>query len=292
MGGAIVLTLVGQGGNAALVVLFGGLVAVLLLAVRGTRPSSSGSRGRRPRRARRINFLARYQPVDELEELSVIVIAALAAWSVFELIDEASVPLLLTVGVLAPAIGFVVARNAVATVLGLLGAAAATATVFTRVGCGEPVSDQGRAVYTVIVVTSVAVFILVRSGLLPLPRPLGRSISLGVAALVVFGLLETTSFVVRPNGIDLWVDAPGWAKALALVLVVVIAFFAAYAPKFVVDLLALAVVVGQLALAAVEAGALHGTEGVCGDPVVGLIYAGAFTLVALVGISLKPGRQK
>lgn len=291
VGGVIVLSLAGQAGLAGLFAMVGLLVVVLFLAVGGSRPGSSGADGRRPRRARSISFLARYRPVDELEGLPGIVIAALAAWSTLELFEEASVLSVLTVGLLLPVICYVVWPNAAASVLGVLGAIAATATVFTRIGCGEPVSDQGRTVYALVIVVSVVIFIVIRSRLLPLPRPLGRSSSLGAAALIVFGLLETAAFVVNPNGLDVFFDAPGWAAPVALGLIVAIAVYASYAPTFVLALLALATALAQLALAATEVGALGSATTACGDPMVGLIYAAAFALVAAIGISFKPGRQ-
>lgn len=291
VGGVIVLSLAGQAGLAGLLATVGLLVAILFLAVGGSRPGSSGSDGRPQRKARSISFLARYRPVDELEGLPGIVIAALAAWSTLELFERASVLSVLTLGLLVPVVGYVIWPNAAASVLGVLGAIAATATVFTQVGCGDPVSDQGRTVYALVVVVSVVIFLVVRSRLLPLPRPLSGSISFGGAALIVFGLLETAAFVVNPNGLDVFVEAPGWAAPVALGLIVVIAVFASYAPTVVLALLALATALAQLALAAAEAGAMGTESAACGDPVLGLVYAGAFALVAVVGISLKPGRQ-
>lgn len=289
-GGVIVLSLVGQAGLAGLLAMAGLLVGVLFLAVGGSRPDS-GSEGRRPRRARSLNFLARYRPVDELEGLPGVVIAALAAWSAVEVFDQASALSVLTAGLIVPVVCYLIWPGVAAAVIGVLGAIAATASVFTRVGCGEPVSEQGRTIYALLVVMSVIIFFVVRSRLLPLPRPMGRSISLGGAALIVFGVLETAAFVVNPNGLDVFFDAPGWATPVALVLIVVIATYASYAPTFVLALLALATALAQLGLAAGEAGALGSSTAACGDPWLGLVYAAAFGAIAVIGISFKPGRR-
>lgn len=238
-----------------------------------------------------MRFLARYRPVDELEGLPGVVIAALAAWSALELADGATGLVAMTGGLLLPVACYVIWPNAGAAVLGVMGAIAATGTVFIRVGCGEPVSEQGRTVFALVLLVSVVVFFAVRSRLLPLPRPLRGSISIGGAALIVFGLLDTAAFVVNPNGLDVFVAAPGWAAPVALALILVIAVFASYAPMFVLAMLAFATALAQLALAAAEAGALGSESAVCGDPVLGLIYAAAFAFVAVIGISLKPGRQ-
>ncbi len=288
--GVIVLSLAGQAGLAGLIATVGILVAILFLVVGGSRPGS-GSDSKRPRKARTMRFLARYRPVDELEGVPGVAIAAMAAWSMLELVENASVGSVLTVGLIVPVVFYVVWPNGAASVLGVLGAIAATATVFAGAGCGEPVSEQGRTVYALVVAVAAVVYFVIRSRLLPIPRPLSGRISIGGALLIVFGLLETAAFVVNPTGLDVFFDAPAWAAPTALLLILVIAVFASYAPMFVLALLALATALAQLALAAAEAGALGGDTGACGDPVLGLIYAAAFVFIAVVGISFKPGRQ-
>lgn len=284
----VVLSLVGATQLAGLLGALGLLVTVLATALQSSRPRSG--RGT-PRSARSPSFLARYRPADEAESLSGLVIAAFAAWEILEFLDLTNLTGL-SAGLFIPLVAYIVFPNAVALVLGVGGSLAVTAgLVLERGDCADTASAAGLLVYAGVLATAALVVMAVRGGWMGLRRPLRDRIGRGAWALIMFGLLDVAAFVVHPNGIEIWTAAPIWAAPVVLMLVVAVAFFASYAPGFILGLTALGVAFGQGILGVAAADVVIGLENPCGDPGLGVGYAIAFVVFAVAGLSLRSGRR-
>lgn len=282
VGGVFVLSLLGATQLIGLVAVPAGLVLILLLLVRGGRPT----RGATSMRAQRPSFLARYGDLAPAGGLAATVIAAFAVWESLNFLGEPGLGLL-AAGLLVPVIAFSIWPAVVEAVAGAIGAVAVTTRlVVERDDCTDTVSLQGFLLYVGVLVVAVGVVALTRSGWAPFGRPLARSTPAHEAALFAFGLLESAAFLVHPNGLDIWADAPSWAPFVGLVLVGVIATFGGYAPRLAMALVAVAVVFGQFVLASVAAALLSGTDP-CGNPALGIGYAVAFTFLAMCGLGLR-----
>jgi len=285
----MVLSLLGQAELAGLIGAVGLLIAVMLYAVSAGRPKFGSGSGSQVRRAHGLSFLGRYRPDDEVERLAGVVVAALAAWATLELVGPQPAESL-AVAVVVPALAFIVWTRATAVVLGFLGAVATTIAVMAGSSCDSGVSMVGRGVYLALLVVAGGTFLTARR------RPRWRNesgppkLGFGVAALIGFGVLELAAFIVSPIRGDVFAEAPGWVAPVALVLVAVIAVYAAYAPVLVLHLVAVGVGGAQIVFAAAESRA-GAADPACGDPGVGVLYAVAFSILAVIGLSLKPGRR-
>ncbi len=263
------------------------LVTVLATALQPARPKS---RGRRPAVARTPSFLARYRPVAEAESVAGIVLASFAVWDVLEFFGFRHVGAL-SLGLLLPLVTYVVAPNAAALLIGVCGSISVTASlILDHAQCEATASAAAAAVYLAVLATAVVVVVAVRSGWMGLRRPLRNRIGRGAWALIMFGLLDVAAFVVDPNGIEIWTGAPAWAAPTVLALVVLVAFFAGYAPGLILGLTALGVAFVQALLGMAAADVVTGIDAPCGDPGLGVGFAVAFVLLPVAGLSLRPGR--
>jgi hypothetical protein len=277
----IVLSLFGLNQLAGLGALFAGLVAILLLMVRAARAGSPGH----PRLAHHLSWFGRYRTENDAETLAGIVVAAVALWTVLDLFELTGTASVVIIAWIAVAFVYVVAANVAATAVGVCGSIATVAELFVRSACRDTTSARGVLVFVAVVATSAIVFAVVRLGSLPV-APLARRITGGAWALITFGLLDIASFVVKPDGLDIWTGAPGWAPAAVLALVIVVALFAGLAPAFVLRLTGVAVTIATLFLAAAATNVLPDSRDTCGRPVFDVFFALAFAVLVSFGISL------
>lgn len=289
VGAVIALSVFGQNEVAGLVGLFGLLVAVLLLAVSSNRPRSS-------RKARSVNFLVRYGAPGSPGSLAGVVLAALAgATAVTALGDGAQFGTLATLYV--PVFLLYVLVPFGGEAIGAFGIAMTLWTFQPGNECGVGASDSALVVLFAVLAVVAAASAIVRFGLFGLPQRLARRRTGHARVLLLFGLLDTALFVIRPNGLEIWDGAPAWAAPVALGLILVIAISGNFAPELVLGLVAVGASIGQVFLAGVEADLVRSGGTPCGDPVQELVWAAGFVVVASAALSIRrasngSGRQK
>jgi hypothetical protein len=275
--------LFGQAQFAGFVGLFGILVAILLLAVGASRPG----RPHHTRSAHQVSSLGRYRAENDAESLAGIVMSGFAAWSILELIGMSGVPSAIVTAMVVTASAYVLVANSTAAMLGVLGSLATIGKLLVHSECRDTTSARGILVFAAVVATSAIVFSIVRLAPGPIWAPLPHRLSGGAWALVTFGLIDVAAFVVNPQGLDIWAGTPRWAAPAVLGLIVVIAAFAGYAPQFVLRLTALAVVVGNVFLAAAAADVLPTTKSECENAIVGVGFSVVFALFVAAGIGFR-----
>jgi hypothetical protein len=252
-------------------------VGILGFAVLGGRPVIGGS----PHSARSLGYFARYViPTDGVPEIVIGAFAGLA-------VADAVLP--------NPTTGQVVAGYALVLCLYLLpsddltervvGGCGIVATfwiLYRDDGCTSPLSEGDKVWLVGLLVLVAGVHLATRLGLVPFARHLPGWMPPGKVVLVVFGVLETALFVVRPNGLEIWDGAPPGARPLALALIAVIALLGSYAPLPVVALLAVGVTLGQLVLIAVELQLLAAqpVPDPCRSPLSDMAWMAGFVAVA------------
>lgn len=279
VGAVVALSLFGQTEAAGLVGLFGLLVAVLLLAVSSNRPKSS-------RKARSMNFLVRYGDPGSPASLAGVVLAALASASAIAAFDDAA-PFGALVTLYVPVFLLYLMVPFAGEAIGVLGLAATLWTLRRGDECGVGASDRTLAMLLAVLVVVAAANAIVRLGLFGLPQRLSRRRAGHARILLLFGVLDTALFVIRPNGLEIWEGAPAWATPVALGLLFFIATFGSFAPELVLGLVAIAAALGQVFLAAVEADLVRATGMPCGDPALELLWAAGFVAVASAALAIR-----
>jgi hypothetical protein len=280
----IVLSLTVGSSAAGAIGVAGLLVAVLATAVSGARPQTG--RGKQQHARSSLGFLSRYSSVDEPGSLASIV---LTAWAVSQILGVIGGPGLQGrgAGLLAAALAYVAFTRVAAQVLGLLAALVSAIQLVSHLGgCGEPLSAGGLAAFAVAVLAATAMLIATRRGLLSRFGRVRGSAGPDTWALLLFGMLELTAFILHPAGVDLYELTSFGQQAAALGLLVVIAMFAGFAPGLVLGLVAIGLTVGELTLAAVAGGSALSGGSDCGA-FADVGTAVAFAIVVLIGLRIR-----
>jgi hypothetical protein len=270
----------------------GGLVAavVFLVFVIAVAVGADSGRTKSGRKARSINYLARYSDPSADVSLGGAVVASFAGWAIVDVTMPGAELSALAGSLLLPALLFLLQPELGAACLAIGGVVCTVITLFRDDVCRPQASHVSfgmiaavLGVFGAVNLAAIGATALFSS----LPKFLPTRLPSGDRILLLFALLDLALFVARPNGLEVWQDAPGWAMPAALGLVGVIAVFGSYAARFVLGLLALAIVLAQGTLAMVEHGLMSGTPTECGDPLKALLWAGAAFVLITIGVTIR-----
>lgn len=278
----VLLSLAGAGELLGLIVTGAVLVAILALALAGLRPQRQG----RDTHAHKPNYFQRYGGFDATS-LPMAIVAGAAIGRVASHFGGETLGGYLGAGIVACG-AFAVSAPIASAVAGVAGGVAATFAFFADGACGEVASSEAVLMFAVVVAIAVVSFVGVQAllfaprSLIPLPLP--KRTEHGFHVLALGGVIELAAMVAQPAGLDIWPEAGGEARLLAIVLLAVIAVLGAYGPELVLALVAIALVALDLYWIGWT---LESNPGLCVAPT-DLAFLAVATAGAWAGASLRP----
>jgi hypothetical protein len=172
--------------------------------------------------------------------------------------------------------GFV--PSAAGIVLGVGGGVSVMVLAVTRTECR--MGATSLAVAVAVVVAALVGVVLVVSGAIGASIPRSSRPRLGDWALMGFGLVSLTLFVVAPAGLEVWVEPSPLLLAVALALILIIGIYSAIQPKLVKALVSVAMLTATFMLATYEQISFGGNVAPCANPIRDMVLTVVFTLVA------------